>query len=289
MFERPSLKALRVFLEVVRAGGYGAAAARIGVTPSAVSHLVAALDAEFGGQLFEDRRRARLSERGARLAARLEPAFSAIDHAVAETRAPRAAIRLSTLSTFAVLWLVPRLGALRARLPDVDILISTDTRPVDLVAEPFDCAIRWAARPPEAPGLLALPLFRETLVVVANPRLLAGGIGDVAALPRLAARSRPGDWDLILAARGEAGRAPAGGVTVFETRGQMLEAAVAGLGAAVIDLTLVGASLAAGHLALAAPERVERPEAYHFLCRREALGERPLRILHDWLKGEASE
>lgn len=294
MFERPSLKSLRVLLEVHRTQSYAAAARSLGVTPSAVSHLIAALDAELGGTLFEDRRRARLSPRGLRLAESLEPAFQSIEHALGAFRAQRAAVRVSTLSSFAVLWLIPRLGRLRARLPSVDILISTDTRPVDLAAEPYDCAIRWAEAPPAAPGLVSLPLFRELLVAVASPRLLKGraaagaGASDgavVAALPRLQARSRPDDWALFLTPA-EAAVEPPGGVTVFETRSQMLEAAVAGLGAAVIDRRLAGQSLAAGHLVEIGGRALEQPAGYHFVCRRAALDERVLRVFRDWLAAE---
>lgn len=289
MFERPSLKSLRVLLEVQRAGGYAAAAERLGVTPSAVSHLIAALDAEFGGTLFEDRRRARLSPRGLRLVERLAPAFQSIEHAVGAYRASRAAIRVSALSSFAVLWLIPRLGRLRERLPEVDILVSTDTRAVDLAAEPFDCAIRWAVRPPAAPGLACLTLFNERLVVVASPRLLQGlpqgREVQVAELPRLQARSRAGDWALFLTPA-EAAATPAGGVTEFDTRSQMIEAAVAGLGAAVIDRHLAAQSLAAGHLVEVGGRALEQPVAYHFLCRRAALDERPIRVFRDWLAAE---
>ena len=283
MFERPSLKSLRVLLEVQRAGGYAVAAERLGVTPSAVSHLIAALDAEFGGTLFEDRRRARLSPRGLRLVERLAPAFQSIEHAVGEYRARRAAIRVSALSSFAVLWLIPRLGRLRERLPEVDILVSTDTRAVDLAAEPFDCAIRWAVRPPAAPGLACLTLFNERLVVVASPRLLEGRAASLAELPRLQARSRADDWALFLTV--EEGAA-SGGVTVFDTRSQMIEAAVAGLGAAVIDRHLAEQSLAAGHLVEVGGRALEQPVGYHFLCRRAALDERPIRIFRDWLAAE---
>ncbi|WP_420348966.1 LysR substrate-binding domain-containing protein [Pelagibius sp.] len=287
MIDRPSLKALRVLLEVRRSGSYAVAAQRLGVTPSAVSHMIAALDAELGGTLFEDRRRARLSPRAERLVDSLEPAFQAIAHAVGQYRAQRASIRVSTLSSLAVLWLIPRLGRLRARLPNVDILVSTDLRPVDLNAEPFDCAIRWATSPPEAAGLVTLPLFREHLAVVASPRLLDGQKGaSIAALPRLKARSRMDDWSLFLG-DDDAGE-PAAGITVFETRSQMLEAAVAGLGAAVIDLSLAEQSLAAGHLVDIGGRTVEQPVGYYFICRRAALDERPLRIFRDWLVEETA-
>ena len=286
MYERPSLRSLRVLLEVHRAQGYAAAAERLSVTPSAVSHLIGALDAELGGALFEDRRRAKLSARGLRLVESLEPAFQSIDHAVSQFRARRSSIRVSALSSFAVLWLIPRLGRLRERLPNVDILISTDTRPVDLNAEPYDCAIRWASRRPRGAGLACLPLFQETLGVVASPRLLTGRKRTAPAqLPRLKARSRLEDWALFLTPAQTAAM-PRGGITVFETRSQMLEAAVAGLGAAVIDLHLAAQSLAAGHLVQVTRQTIEKPEGYYFLCRSSGVEERFIQIFHDWLAEE---
>jgi len=78
-------------------------------------------------------------------------------------------------------------------------------------------------------------------------------------------------------------------VTVFETRSQMIEAAVAGLGAAVIDRHLAAQSLAAGHLVEIGGRALEQPAGYHFLCRRAALDERAIRIFRDWLAEETGK
>ena len=53
-----------------------------------------------------------------------------------------AELRISTLSSFAVHWLIRRLSRFQARHPDVELFLSTSTRLVDLTVEAFDCAIR---------------------------------------------------------------------------------------------------------------------------------------------------
>jgi|GEM_PF-2664806 len=275
MLKAVSPRYLQILLELSRAGTAAAAARRLGVTASAVSHAVAELEKQLGGPLFADRRRSLLNDKGRALVERLAPAFQSIEMAVSDFRAAHASIRLSTLSSFATMWLIPRLPRLRRQLPEVDILISTDTRPVDLTSEPYDCVIRWAGPQADWRGLQHHLLFKERLIRVASPR-----VSRQSPLPRLSARSRPGDWALF--DKDEA----SGAATMFETRAQMIEAAVAGLGAAVIDRHLVAAALSAGHLVQLGPETVERPEGYVFAARPAALESLSLRKFRNWLLEE---
>lgn len=277
----PSLRALRAFAEVTRAGSIAAAAPRLGVSPSAVSHLLRDLEATLGFALFAGRGPgATLTEPAARLATRLAGAFASIDLAVAEARHRSGDVRVSALSSFSSLWLVPRLGRFQAAHPSVRLLLATGTRPVDLAAEPFECAIRWGSG--NWPGLQVTLLFREEPVAVANPRLLAEH-GGLRGMPLLAARSRPEDWRLVT---GET--ADSTPVLTFETRALAVQAAVAGMGAAVVDRVLVGDLLANGMLVQVAPERpILRPEGHFFVARAEALRDRHVRALRDWLVAEA--
>jgi len=273
----PSLRALRVLVEVARSGSAASAASRLGITASAVSHLLAELEAQLGGPLFSDRRRAQLNDKGARLVQRLDPAFQSIDMALQDFRAGPSCIRLSTLSSFALLWLIPRLPRLRQVLPDVDILVSTDTRCVDLSLEPYDCVIRWVGPQADWRGLDHHLLFHEELILVASPRLLPRWQDA----PRLGARSRPQDWDLFHAA-------PASGAaTIFETRSQMIEAAIAGLGLAIIDRRLVESALANTLLTQVGGHSLKRPEGYAFAARPLALENKNLRQFRRWLLDEA--
>lgn len=297
MAAHASLRALRAFVEVARRGGVAPAARRLGVSPSAVSHLLRELEAGLGVALFrrDPGRGAALTEAGARLRAGIGDAFDGIERAVAELGRHGAEVRVSTLSTFATLWLVPRLPRLQAAVPGLRVLVATETRPVDLAAEPFDCAIRWGRG--GWPGLEETPLLREVLVAVAGPSLLAGRpaprtAAELLRLPRIAARSRPEDWLLLLAALPDGAAAAAAApdpALVFQTRALAVRAAVAGLGVAVVDEALVGDALRDGHLVRASPVAVPRPEAHVFVARREALLRDPhLRRFRAWLAAEAT-
>lgn len=271
-----SLRALKALVETARAGSAAAAAHRMGISASAISHSLSELEAQLGAPLFADRRRAQLNEKGQQLVRQLEPAFQNIDLAVDAFRTAHSAIRLSTLSSFAMLWLIPRLPRLRQRLPAVDILISTDTRLVDLATEPYDCVIRWVGERADWRGLEHHLLFHEQLIQVASPRLSGP------ALPRLMAKSRPGDAALF-----SQSPASASGGTMFDTRGQMIEAAIAGLGIAIIDRHLVSRALAAGHLVQIGDQTLDRPEGYAFAARPTAMEDHNLRLFRTWLLEEA--
>ncbi len=101
-------------------------------------------------------------------------------------------------------------------------------------------------------------------------------------MPRLAARSRPEDWALV---SGESFDSP---VLTFETRGLAVQAALGGIGAAVVDRALVADLLEAGLLVTVAPDLpVQRPVGHFFVARAEALRDRHVRVFRDWLVAEA--
>jgi LysR family glycine cleavage system transcriptional activator len=276
---RPSYRGLRAFAETARTGSLAGAARVLNVTPSAVSHLLRELEQTIGLTLFSTKGpNARLAETGQRLGHRLAAAFDSIDAAVAEARHQAGDVRVSTLSSFLTLWLVPRLTGFQRTHPDARLLFSTSMRPVDLSAEPFECAIRWGRGP--WPGLDATLLFRDRPVVVTNPRLLGSG-----PLPRLAAHTRPNDWHLVAAALTWPDTPP---ILTFETRALAVQAAIAGMGAAVVDRNLVSGMLAAGILAEIVPDPpVVVPEGHWFVALPDRLRMRPVRQFRDWLVNEA--
>lgn len=276
---QPSLRALRAFAEAVRGGSLAAAARTLNVTPSAVSHLLRDLDATMGVSLTAGP--GQLTEAGDRLGRRLVAAFDAIDQAVQESRREAADVRVSALSSFLTLWLVPRLGGFQARHPGIRLLLSTGTRPVDLSAEPFECALRWGRG--NWPGLAATLLFRDRPVVVMNPLLARS---SARTLPRLAARTRQNDWPLLANALGWPDVKPA---LTFETRALAVQAAVAGMGAAVVDRNLVTGMLADGLLTEIIPDPPPVvAEGHWFVALPERLKLQPVRQFRDWLEQEVA-
>jgi LysR family transcriptional regulator, glycine cleavage system transcriptional activator len=277
----PSLRALKAFAETSRTGSLAAASRALNVTPSAISHLLRELEQSLALTLFITRGpHARLTETGENLGRRLVTAFDTIDAALIEARHQAGDVRVSALSSFLTLWLVPRLTGFQSRHPDTRLLLSTGTRPVDLSAEPYECALRWGRG--NWPNLEATLLFQDCPVVVTNPRLLQTNPQD---LPRLAARTRPDDWPLVAAALGWP---DAPSILTFETRALAVQAATAGMGAAVVDRNLIADMLDSGLLAEIAPDPpVMVPEGHWFVALPDRLRIRSVRQFRDWLVSEA--
>jgi len=253
-------------------------------SPSAASHLRQELGRAVGVEVFAgEGPRSPLSEAGERLLRERGNYFEVIEAAVAEATRHAGEVRVSALATFSTLWLIPRLGRFHATHPETRLLLATDTRAVDLATEPYDCAIRHGLG--EWPGLEATLLFRERIAPVANPRLLEGS-RDFTRLPRLAARTRPHDWPCVLSALGLPTLLTP--TMTFQNSAQAVQAALAGLGVAVIDRTLVTDLIAAGMLAPALPDwpGVELRTGFFFVSRTERLRDRHVRGLRNWLAEE---
>lgn len=280
----PSLRALRAFAETSRTGSLAGASRALNVTPSAVSHRLRELEKTMATTLFVTHGpRASLTEVGDKLGRRLIGAFDAIDAAVTEAGHQAGDVRVSALSSFLTLWLVPRLTGFQMRHPHTRLLLSTGVRPVDLSAEPYECAIRWGRG--GWPGLDATLLFRDRPVVVTNPRLLQAN-GHPQDLLRLAAGTRGDDWPLVAAALGWPDIPP---TLTFETRALAVQAATAGMGAAVVDRNLVADMLGSGILVEIAPDPpVHGAEGHWFVALPDRLRIRQVRQFRDWLTGEAA-
>src|SRR5262245_19705766 len=132
----PSLRALHAFTQVARTQSAAAASRALGVTPSAISHILRELEERLGVGLF-DRNAGRfaLTEEGTSLYRDVAQAFDTIEDAVQRVVRQRTDLRISTMDTFAQFWLIPRLGRFQQAAPSVELYISSTTRVVDLDSE----------------------------------------------------------------------------------------------------------------------------------------------------------
>jgi LysR family glycine cleavage system transcriptional activator len=283
------LRALQAFSAVARVGTVAAAADTLAVTPSAVSHLLRQLERRLGVVLFTRKGRGlALTSEGERLAAAVSPALAVIEDAMGAFLRRGTELRISTLSSFAVHWLIPRLGRFQGRHADVELLLSTSTRLVDLATEAFDCAIRLGHG--DWPGLATERLYREELVAACSPRWLASrGIRTprdlVGTRQLLHSRSRREDWVHWLNAAGitgvKAGRGP-----MFETRALAIQAAIAQMGVVVIDPRFIESELAARQLVMPFPVRVALETSYWLVWRTGREASRPVAAFRKWLAAE---
>jgi LysR family glycine cleavage system transcriptional activator len=284
------LRAVQAFGAVARAGSVVAAARELAVSASAVSHLTRQLERRLGAPLFEPAGRGlKLTPEGEQLAASVVPALATIADALSGFMRRGTELRISALSTFAVRWLIPRLGRFQSRHPDIEIFLSTSTRAVNFSQETFDCAVRlghggW-------PGIASDALYREELVPACNPQWLrASGIrriGDLARAKLIHARARRQDWRRWLVAQGASGVDTEAG-PIFETRDLAIQAAIAQMGIAIVDPRFIEAELAAGQLTIPFAAPVALETGYWLVWRPGRENSRPLAAFRKWLGDEAN-
>jgi DNA-binding transcriptional LysR family regulator len=138
---------LTEFLAVAELKNFTQAAARLGVTPTAVSHAVKTLEKRTGVVLFQrTTRRVALTDAGMTLYSRLRPAAGEIDEALAALSGyrdrPMGTLRLTVPRLSGKLLIEPLIPRFREAFPDVVLDISLDDATVDLVTEGFDAGIR---------------------------------------------------------------------------------------------------------------------------------------------------
>jgi DNA-binding transcriptional LysR family regulator len=175
MLNNLNLERLHTFVLAARAPTFAAAAAQRGVSVSAVSQQVRALEGELGHALFERvGRRVRLTEEGRALLEVAATHLSAIEEAVSSLgrrhRALVGWVNLGSPRTFGQFWLGPRLSGLLRRAPGLRLRLRFEV-PSVLERALLDGALDLAllARPSELPGLESQTLAQETFVAVTAP------------------------------------------------------------------------------------------------------------------------
>lgn len=251
------IASLRLLLAVARAGSFAGAARTLDIDPSSASRGIAALEAELGLRLFHrSTRRLALTEIGAAYLPHAEAALAELEagweEATALGRGPSGTLRMTASLAFGQARLVPLLPAFRAAFPALRLeLLLSDAR-LDLVAERIDLAVRLGPRE-GAPGIGAR-LFPTRHHVCAAPDWLAAhplmAPADLAAQPCLlfalpAYRSR---WLFRRAGGGGAEAVAVRGDLVVSSVLALREAALAGLGPALLPDWLIEDDLRAGRL-----------------------------------------
>ncbi|WP_368346188.1 LysR substrate-binding domain-containing protein [Pelagovum sp. HNIBRBA483] len=244
----PSLGELQAFVAAAECGSATQTAERLGLTQSAVSRSLKALEERLGVLLFHrQNRRLVLSDAGRLFAREARELLQALDESALRIMSfggRRNVLRISVLPTFGAVWLVPRLAEFAKAHPDVTFDIRSTLQAVDFVRDDVDFAVIRA----EERGVGEV-LTEERLIVVASPALCDGWLSDdrLVTLPLLQQATRPNLWlewfveagfDPVTIARGPR----------FEQFGMVLAAARAGMGVALVPEVLVSVEIARGVL-----------------------------------------
>ncbi|MBB3443388.1 LysR family transcriptional regulator [Rhizobium sp. BK379] len=174
---------LRAFAAVAEHGNFARAAARLGISASALSQTIRTLEERMGIRLLNRTTRSVApSEAGQRLLARLLPALADLDQAVADVSAlrdtPAGLLRINAPRVAIVHRLAPLIAPFHAAFPDIVMDIIVDDKLSDIVADRFDAGIRLGEMVEK--DMVSVKLGGEMrLVVVASPEYIARhGIPD---------------------------------------------------------------------------------------------------------------
>lgn len=256
----PPLNSLKGFEAVVRLGNYNKAAGELGVTHGAISRQVRVLEEYFGCRLFQPSGRQLVPTELARFfAAEAGAGLDRIAKATARVIEPASArlVRVSGTPSFAMHWLMPRLGEFHRRHPTTEVSIAASREPLDNLVSTNDVILRrWPMR---WDGFECRALFRDRRVLVCTPAYAeANGIRapeDVLGLTLLMCdgKNQAGSWEEWMQHHGLT--APRVQKRIkFDHVFVLIEAVTQGLGVALLSEALMASHLAEGSLIRPMPD-----------------------------------
>ena len=283
----PPMRAIEAFVRIVRLGSARAAADELGLSPSALSRRVAALEEFIGKRLFTRQHQAmRLTDDGQAFYNAVGPKFdelaTAVEGQIENSKVLR--LHLGMLPLFGSQRLFPRLPELRKQHPRLHIDFDTSPQLENRVGDTLDAAIVLSKRPDPAFHAVRLDHNR---VYAFTSKALAAEIGenpDKETLSRqtfLIHTELPDSFVAWKRAIGMPDLEPSA-IDHYDSGQLILEAAANGLGIAIMHDDHFYRSHDK-RLAKLFDVEVQSPYSYWFICRPHTLEVRAVRIFHDWL------
>jgi LysR family transcriptional regulator, glycine cleavage system transcriptional activator len=284
----PSVGDLLAFEATSRHTSISRASEELHLTQSAVSRQISQLEAQLGMALFHRvRQRVVLTDAGRIYATEVRTVLQQLSGATQKTMSwsdGGRLLNLAVLPTLGTRWLIPRLVDFSERYPDVTVNIASRHEPFDFAQVPLDAAIHFGA--PHWAGAVCEYLMHEQVVPLCSPgyqkRHGIREIQDLSSVVLLHQTTRPSQWadwfeqvgtDSVHALRGPC----------YEQFAMIAQAAVSGLGAALLPRFLVETEITAGALVELFPQALTSTDAY-YLVYPESRAQTPLvRAFCDWL------
>ncbi len=257
--QRGHLDDLLAFIAVGREKSFTRAAAKLGVSQSALSHIIRELEARLGVRLLtRTTRSVAPTEAGERLLEALGPRFEEIDAALASVselrEKPAGSIRITATEYAADAILLPRLRKLLREYPEIKVEIVVDYGLTDIVAQHFDAGVRSGEQ-----------VAKDMIAVRIAPDMRMAVVGASSYFRTRAQPKRPQDlldhnciklrlpthgglyaWEFEKVGRELKVRVD--GQLTFNTTAQMLSAALAGCGLAYVPEGLAQPHITKGRL-----------------------------------------
>ncbi len=291
----PPLNSLVAFEAAARHLSFTRAAEELLISREAVSRQIRILEKHLGVKLFRRLYRAlELTHAGVAFGSVVEDSLRRMAHAAGTIRRADRPSRITVGATVAIatFWLTPRLPGFRAIHPDAEIRVVVSDRPLDLIAEGIDLALRYGDG--NWPGLRATPLFDVTSFPVCAPDYLAksGPMRAPADLLRHTllnldgATHAPEDWAWWLVESGL--HMPASYRTMgFDNYANVIQAALGGQGIALGYSHIVDDLLSEGRLVRPLSIILSKGHAAYLVVPTAAHLAPNVRKFHDWILAEA--
>lgn len=295
---RDDITDILAFLAVARERSFTKAAAKLGVSQSALSHTMRALETRLGVRLLtRTTRSVSPTEAGERLMQTVAPRLEEVEQeiaAVAELGDKVAGtIRITAIDHVvdSVLW--PRLAPVLFRYPDLKVEISADYRMVDVVADRYDIGVRWGDQVQK--DMVAVRLTPdEPMVIVGSPAYFKTHQVPTSAQDllrhnciTLRMSSSGGIYAWELKHRGRALEARVSGQLTFSGAYQMLNAALSGYGLAFLPENLTRPHVDAGRLQTVMDDWCPRFPGLHAYYPSRRNSSRALKLVVDALRQPA--
>ncbi|WP_142848331.1 transcriptional regulator GcvA [Telmatospirillum sp. J64-1] len=289
----PPLNALRIFESAGRHESFAKAAEELHLTPSAISHQIRTLEEHLGVALFQRGRRGlTLTEAGRAYLRTVRSAFQQIAEATLKLQGESEieTLTLGAVTSFANVWLAPRLGSFVKSHPSIDLRVTSQVRPADF-DHGLDAAILYGAG--DWPALQADELLRVSIAPLCSPALLKGEHPlekpeDLRFHTLIHNDNKLLSWSAWLQANGVDGVASHRGPR-FDRSTLALDAAAQGLGVALDDTDLLARSyLESGRLVAPFGPGARSEAGAYWLVYPATTATRPaFTALRNWLLAEA--
>ena len=289
----PGTTALITFESAARHESFSKAADELALSQSAVCRQIIGLEAFLGVKLFRRTRRGVvLTESGRAYFRQVANRLDAIESDTLQVMAhqgQRTSINLAVMPTFATCWLLPRLNRFLTHCPEGVVNLSVQTRPFVFGETEFDAALYYGNA--GWPGTEAYFLMHEQSVPVCSPALMQGRQfltpDEIAGQVLLQQHTRPYAWRSWFQSLGQDVPGDMAGPRM-ELFTMLAQAAVCGMGIALISPMMIEDELRTGQLVVAMHHHAVDEKAYYFICPEQKAENPVLQQFRQWLEQEAA-
>jgi LysR family transcriptional regulator for bpeEF and oprC len=287
------LQAMEVFVKVVDTGGFTRAAESLGMPKATVTTSIRDLERQLGVKLLNrTTRRVAVTTDGAvyyeRCVAILDQVRDAEESLSSDHASVSGRLRVDVATAFARTVLIPVMSDFRKRYPGIRLELGCSDRPVDLVEQGVDCALRSGALVDQ--NLIARRIGTMHFITCASPKYLAkhGHPKHPKDLAKHACinyfstlTGRIMDWDFEK--DGERLKLPLDGPLAVNDSSVYMDACLAGLGVGQLPTSLVRQEIESGALEIVLGEWISEPMPLHVVYPLNRNLSNKVRVFVEWI------